>query len=158
MASNENHHQLLQKHRKLLETIKNAQELQVEVAKENLPDPEKLENLSQSDRKAYLATLQKSADDIRLLLNTLGTQQQPNLNANTVRNTAHEHSCMHAGSSVAGLQRLGHPPGPTPTPNNEDDDEDLYENTGPGSRLARISAVNNGEFLIHNCFYIPIFE
>ena len=107
----------------LLQTIKKISDLQKQGSIPHVgpvPDPVILEeSLKRSDPGKRLEILQKSADDIRRILLSLG------------------------GASKETLR--SRPPAPPPRITTakfheaEDDEEDIYENTGPGSRLARIS-------------------
>ena len=123
----------------LLATVKRISELQRAGAIPSLgntPDPTVLEDLRHSDPQAYVAALQRSANDIRRILSTMDGGQR-------------------AGPAALLSPRPKDyhipPPPPSLPPLNlpDEGDEDLYENTGPGSRLMN-SGMGSKDLANHN--------
>ena len=153
MASNDHNQELFQRHRQLLETIKKTIELQGDGIIPNLPDPQKLENLSQSDRGEYLEYLRKYAEDIRNHLSTIVPQQQPKESTNLSQKKLSGRPCSQTGGTSIESQRTG-PNSSNPLEEicrppvidiNDEDEEDLYENTGPGSRIGLQTMSESGK-------------
>ena len=118
----------------LLQTIRKISELQKQGAMPHVgptPDPAVLEeSLRRSDPHTRLEILQRSAEDIRRILSNLGANS--------------------ASPNVPKLLK-GRAPAPPPRMASfheaEDDEEDIYENTGPGSRLARLNILRTQQHL-----------
>ena len=151
MASND---QNQEQRRQLVETIKNTLELQRNGSIPAIIDPMILDNLTHNDPNEYLETLRKTAMDIRKLLSELSQQKQPIASAHTANETPHGNShgqkCAvvsesHTLSGASSFSSLGKVVTPNVWVPNEEDEEDLYENTGPGSRVARLSIPENGK-------------
>ena len=140
----------------LLNTIKKITELQRAGALPklgNTPDPDHLDDLRQTNPQAYLAALQRSANDIRQILSSLDHRGGLTTLSPRPRDQV---STASSTTAVAGPPpNLPQPPLTTPrqrpsgqprlqlgsptvlSPSDYDED-DLYENTGPGSRLATL--------------------
>ena len=151
MASND---QNQEQRRQLVETIKNTLELQKNGSIPAIIDPLILDNLTNNDPSEYLETLRKTAVDIRNLLSELSQQNQPTASAHTTEETPHGNSrgqkCTavsesHTLSGASSFSSLGKVVTPNMWIPNEEDEEDLYENTGPGSRVARLNNPDNGK-------------
>ena len=158
MASNDQHQdqkrsndQLQEQNRQLLDTIKKTLELQEKGLIPNLHiDPQILESLSHSNPEQYLDTLKKTAGEIRALLSKLTPQNQPNACLKDIENVPFNQSSDKNSSNFGESHfQSGRNVSSVATANSinsvEDDEDDLYENTGPGSRIARFAVSDSGK-------------
>ena len=142
--------QLQEQNRQLLETIKKTLELQEKGIIPDLIDPQILENLSHNDPEEYLKTLKKTAGEIRSLLSRLTPHNEPNTKKQEVESN-HSGKSFGQNSSNFGeshflLGRNGSGVAAANSINSVDEEEDdLYENTGPGSRIARLTVSETGK-------------
>ena len=158
MASNDQHQdqkrsndQLHEQNRQLLDTIKKTLELQEKGLIPNLNiDPQILESLSHENPEQYLETLKKTAGEIRALLSKLTPQNQLNACTKDLENVPSGKSLENNSSNFNESHlRLGGNPSTVATANSinsvDEDEDDLYENTGPGSRVARFAVSDGGK-------------
>ena len=159
MASNDQHQE---QRRQLTETIKKTLELQAHGKIPPLIDPHILENLNHNDPGEYLEMLRKTAEDIRKLLSELkqpkaATQETiPSENPNGQKCSAFSES--HALSGASSFSSLGKVGKINICSTDEAEEEDLYENTGPGSRVARMHLPDNGKLIVNFLNLIDIVD
>ena len=156
MASNDQHQDqkrsndpLQEQNRQLLDTIKKTLELQEKGLIPNLNiDPKILESLSHENPEQYLETLKKTAGEIRAFLSKLTPQNQLNACTKDLENVPSGKSLESSNFNESHL-RLGGNTSSVATANSHDsvdeDEDDLYENTGPGSRVARFAVSDGGK-------------
>ena len=159
MASNDQHQE---QRRQLIETIKKTLELQENGKIPHLIDPLILENLNHNDPGEYLEMLRKTAEDIRKLLseikqpNAITHKQEaipsenPSGQKYSINNIISESQALSGASSYSSLSKTGKT---NIWSQDEAEEEDLYENTGPGSRVGRLHMPDNGK-LFMNSFYL----
>ena len=158
MASNDQHQeqkrhneQLHEQNRQLLDTIKKTLELQEKGIIPDLHiDPQILESLSHNDPEEYLKTLKKTAGEIRSLLSKLAPQNQSSASTHNVENVPSVKPSEKSSSAFNESHFLkGRNPISTAAATSissvDEDEDDLYENTGPGSRIARLAVSECGK-------------